>query len=118
MVDRDATTLSPPPPAPPEKRDLDAEHKQLTLELADHPDPKVRILAHISTRQFELSERVSALQTSVNEGLEALGRQMSEGFRDMRDRIAALDTGFTDIEERTSNLEERRSLNGSSSQTQ
>lgn len=114
MVDRDAITLTPPPPA---ERDLEAEHKALVTQLADHPDPKVRVLAHISTRQFELSERMSAMQQAIDRGFESLQRQMSEGFTNLKDRIAALDEGYTDVEERTSILEEER-LNGSSSPTQ
>lgn len=110
MVDRQAETLRPPAP----ERDLDEEHKQLVVQLADHPDPKVRILAHISTRQFELSERLSAMQKVVDEGFAA----MKEGFRDLKDRVNALDNGFTDVEERTSALEGIHSLNGSSSPTQ
>ncbi len=116
MVDRDSRTLSPPPPSA--ERDMDAEHKQLTLELADHPDPRVRILAHLSTRQFEISERLSMMEQTVAKGFEEVGRKISEGFRDLRDKVDALDQGFMDVEERTSALEVRHPLNGSSSPTQ
>lgn len=111
MADREAETMSPPPPAP--ERDLNAEHKGLIIELADHPDPKVRILAHLSTRQFELSERMSAMQRDITEGFAEIKRILSETKRDLGDKIDKLDEGFTDVEERTEQLE-RRSLNGSS----
>ncbi len=116
MVDREAETMNPPPPG----RDLDAEHRALTLQIADHPDPRVRILAHISTRQFELSERLSTMQRELAEGLSDIKRALSETKRDLGDKIDKLDEGFMDVEERTEELE-RRSLNGSSfptSQTQ
>lgn len=116
MVDRDATTLTPPPPA---EQDPEAKHKALVNELAEHPDPRVRILAHISTRQFELSERMTSMQQSIDQGFEGLKSKMNEGFRDLRDKVAALDEGFTDVEDRTTALEkERGHLNGSSSTTQ
>ena len=115
MVDRDATTLTPPPPA---EQDPEAKHKALVNELAEHPDPRVRILAHISTRQFELSERQSAMQQSIDQGFKDLHNKIDDGFRTLRDKVAALDEGFTDVEERTKALEEEHHLNGSSSATQ
>lgn len=117
MVDREAATMRPPPP---EQRDMEAEHKALTLELADHPDPKVRILAHLSTRQFELSERLADLARSTRDGFDELKREMRQGFSDLKDKVLELDNGFTDVEERTSLLEEQHpnSLNGNSSQPQ
>jgi hypothetical protein len=114
MVDRETVT---PPPSAPVERDLDAEHKRLITELADHPDAKVRILSHISTRQFELSERMTAMMQTMDKGFAEMKRQVNEGFRDLRDQVAKLDDGFTDIEERTEELERHR-LNGSSSPTQ
>ena len=117
MVDRDATTLTPPPPA---EQDPEAKHKALINELAEHPDPRVRILAHISTRQFELSERMTSMQQDIKQGFDGLKRQVDDGFRDLRDKVAALDEGFTDVEERTTALEADKNhhLNGSSSTTQ
>lgn len=109
MADREAETLSPPP----SERDFEAEHKALTVELADHPDPRVRILAHLSTRQFELSERMTTMQRDISEGFAELKRVISETRRDLGDKIDKLDEGFIDVEERTEVLE-RRSLNGSS----
>ncbi len=120
MFAREADTMSPPPPDRLHARDFEAEHKALIVELADHPDPKVRILAHLSTRQFELSERLSTMQRDVVEGFAELKRLFNETKRDLGDKIDKLDQGFTDVEERTEELE-RRSLNGSSvptSQTQ
>lgn len=108
MVDREASTLVPPPPA--EKPDLDAQHKQLVQMLADHPDPHMRILAHISSRQFEMSERISDLTKMVEEKMSGLSAQL----QDVKDRVLALDEGFVDIEERTSDLEKRPYQNGSS----
>lgn len=114
MVDREAATA--PPPAPVEQEE-DVAYKQLILQLADHPDPQVRVLAHISNRQFELSERLSALQRSIDDGFENLKLKMEQGFRDLKDRVAALDEGFIDVEERTSTLEAHHHLNGNSSPT-
>lgn len=111
MVDREAVTLTPPPPA---ERDLEAEHKALTLQLADHPDPKVRILAHISTRQFDLSERLSSLEREIRSGFGSLQSALNQTKRDLGDKIDKLDKDFIDVDERTSELE-RHSLNGGSS---
>jgi uncharacterized phage infection (PIP) family protein YhgE len=110
MVDREAVTLTPPPPA---DRDLDAEHKALTVQLADHPDPKVRILAHISTRQFDLSERLSAMQQEIKDGFASLKSTLDQTKRDLGDKIDKLDRDFVDVDERTTELE-RHSLNGGS----
>ena len=104
MSEQDRVTSNPPPP---EQRDLDSEHRGLIELLANHPDPKIRILAHISTRQFELSERLSSMQKTID-----------EGFKLLRDKVDALDAGFTDVEDRTEALEERLQLNENSSPTQ
>jgi len=111
MVDREAATLTPPPPTPAES-DLDRAHKSLAQQLANHEDPKVRILAHISNRQFDLSERLSTLQQNINDGFAKLQKALDQTQRDLGDKIDKLDEGYTDVEERTSELE--RSYNGSS----
>lgn len=111
MVDREAKTLTPPPP-----EDPDTVHKRLIKQLADHEDPRVRILAHISTRQFELSERITDMQSSLNAGFDELKRHVAQMGRDLGDKIDKLDEGFVDVEERTSILE-KREANGSSAPT-
>ncbi len=118
MSEWDRETSNPPPP---EQRDLDAEHRGLIELLANHPDPKVRVLAHISTRQFELSERLSDMQRSMTTGFSELTREMRDGFIGLKDKVDALDEGFKEVEERTEDLEDHvrgHSLNGSSSPTQ
>ncbi len=120
MVDRDVRTLVPPPPS--DKPDHDAQHKQLIQLLADHPDPHMRILAHISSRQFELSERISDLTKMFHEKTDALTTQLGQHSRDVVDQfnevkkhLSALDDGFVEIEDRTSELEKNRTYtNGSS----
>ncbi len=109
MVDRNATT--PPPPMP---ASTEVEHKAITIELADHPDPRARVLAHISTRQFELSERVTDLQKHIDSKFDELHRLLSQEFRDVKEKIAALDSGYIELDARTENLEKTH-MNGSSS---
>lgn len=111
MVDRDAKTLTPPPPA---VEDPDAEHRRLARSLADHEDPKVRILAHLSNRQFELSERMADMQKSITDGFDMVKHELQQMSRVLGDKIDKLDQGFVDVEERTSILEER-ATNGSAS---
>lgn len=112
MVDRDAKTLIPPAPA---VEDPDAEHRRLARELATHEDPKVRILAHLSNRQFDLSERMSDMQASITDGFDMLKREVKQMARDLGDKIDKLDQGFVDVEERTTELEKQRNMNGSAS---
>lgn len=110
MVDRAAQTLPPPDSA---ERDLDAEHRKLIEVLFDSPDPKVRILAHMSNRQFELSERLTTLERMIADGFASLNSKVDQMGRDLGDKIDVLDDGFKDVEDRTTSLEK---LNGSSSQ--
>lgn len=112
MADREVATLSPPPP---EERNLEVEHKQLMLQLADHPDPHMRILAHMSSRQFELSERITDLVTEVREGFAALNSKVEQGVRDLKTQVAQLDKDFIELEEEVDDHERR--LNGSAHPT-
>lgn len=114
MVDREAATLTPPPPAEVES-DLDRAHRNLARQLADHADPKVRILAHISNRQFDLSERLSSMQQDIRDGFAKLQNSLGETKRDLGDKIDRLDAGYTEVEERTTELERHSPYNGSSS---
>lgn len=102
--------MAPPPPA---ESDLDRAHRDLAERLADHDDPRVRILAHISTRQFELSERLSSMQQDIKAGFDALKSTLDQTKRDLGDKIDKLDRDFIDVDERTTELE-RHSLNGGS----
>lgn len=45
-------------------------------------------------------------------------KTIDEGFKLLRDKVDALDAGFTDVEDRTEALEERLQLNENSSPTQ
>lgn len=102
--------MAPPPPV---ESDLDRAHRDLAQRLADHEDPKVRILAHMSTRQFELSERISEMQQSIRDGFGAMQSSLDQTKRDLGDKIDKLDRDFIDVDERTTELE-RHSLNGGS----
>ncbi len=108
MVDRNATM--PPPPMP---ASTEVEHKAVTIELADHPDPHVRVLAHISTRQFDLSERINDLQKHIDAKFDELHRLLGQEFRDVKARIAELDRGYIELDGRTEALEKTQ-MNGSS----
>lgn len=110
MVDLEAVTLTPPPPA---ESDLDRAHRNLAHQLADHDDPKVRILAHISNRQFDLSERLSSLQQNINDSFAKLQLALGQTQRDLGDKIDKLDQGYIEVEERTTELERHSSYNGS-----
>ncbi len=49
------------------------EQRALTVALTNHPDPHVRLVAHMSERQLSLNELITAVRFEMREGFKALG---------------------------------------------
>lgn len=91
-----ATEPTLPPQAAP--RNIDEEQRALATALAKHPDPHVRLLAHISERQMAFVE----ILTEVRNGQQAVV-----------DSIESLTTELKRLSDRQDAIEDRYPTNGS-----
>lgn len=53
-------------------RDLDEEQRALTLALTSHPDPHVRLIAHISERQMAFVDLLSEFRDTLKSNTAAI----------------------------------------------
>lgn len=102
--------MEPTPPAerktnPPTAavRDVEEEQRALTTALMEHPDPFVRLIAHISERQLALSETVRLGQAATNEAVSKL----TDSVRDLTSEVHQLSAQVSTLTGRHNELESR-----------
>lgn len=71
-------------------RDYAKEQLELTRRLYDHPDPHVRIMAHISERQLAMMEVLTSVSAAVSE--------LSDSVKSLHNKVDELATRQTDLE--------------------
>jgi len=78
------------------------EQSDLTQELFNSPDPHIRIIAHMSSRQLSLVESMNNVQLTQHgliQAVNGLRADMTKGFRIVGERISTLQTDHGVVEE-------------------
>lgn len=82
---------------------------ELTKLLMEDPDPHVRIIAHMSSRQLAMVESLNnvngTLQTAIS-AVNSLKTKVETGFRDVNERIDGLSEAQGIIETRFAEFED------------
>lgn len=104
-----------PPSASNEPIDASLEEQQrLTLALSQHADAHVRLIAHMSERQLDLSYRVGELARAVESLKDTVNRRATE----LGEKIDALSAEQQDLASRQDHIEDQLPLfNGNSAPT-
>ena len=72
--------------------DAEEEQRALTLALMTHPDPFVRLIAHISERQLTLSEIVRIGQDSTTDSIKKLSDRVGDLTSEVHQLTAQVST--------------------------
>lgn len=103
---------------PPENHEASLEQQRLTLALAKHAEPHVRLIAHISERQLAMSEQISEMVRAQGELLSLVRdlKPLVEQIPSVNERLEQLVQEQEQVESRIEELEQRPPFtNGSSS---